>query len=89
MTKEMWIKRRMDWELALGAVARQAKQNSVLLKMLGSVAWGRYDGEHTAYEKKDNVVYGAGYLKGYRDALLQTTRVLKMDGERLLAEAHD
>ena len=80
--------KRTAWRIALMKVAEELGKESEVYKILGSLAWGRHEGEQAVHETKDNVVFGLGYLKGYRDATLAATRVLNLKGERALANCH-
>ncbi len=58
-----------------------------IVKMLGSVAWGRHPFEGGPDETKDDMVAGVGYLEGIRDACLRAARVLgDKKADKLLCE---
>ena len=89
MLKADAYKRRMEWQYALSTVAHELGKDAPLYKILGSVAWGRYDGEPSGTDGKDAAVYGAGYLAGVRYAALQAARLYNLKGERELANIHE
>lgn len=88
-TREEWINERAAWELALMRAARAAGEESKLYQLLGSVAWGRYDGESTAGETKGNIIFGAGYLQGVRAVALQAGRMFNLPGTVHLERIYD
>ena len=87
MKREHWEKRRTAWASALyqGGSKEMAQP---LRQILGSVAWGRYEGESQPDEVKDNIVFGCGYLEGVRYAALQAGRVFKLKGTAQLEGIH-
>lgn len=89
MKREYWEERRSAWQNALMEIARGLSQQSTLLNMLGSVAWGRYDGEPQPSELKDNVIFGVGFLQGVRYASMRAGRELNLQGARELETIHD
>lgn len=89
MKREHWEQRRAMWSRALQEIARKLPPQSTLREMLGSVAWGRYDGEPTPTDTKDNVVFGAGYLEGVRHTALLAGRALNLKGTSELERIHD
>jgi hypothetical protein len=40
----------------------------------GSIAWGRYEGEPSGADSKENAIFGCAFLQGVRYALLQVSR---------------
>jgi len=60
-----------------------------LLRILGPLAWGRFEGEPLRVESKDNIVYGVGYLEGARHVALLAAQEFHLEGEEMLRRAHD
>ncbi len=87
--KQAWNRSRMAWARALSGIAREQSQESDMYKMLGNVAWGRYDGEPQPDELKDNVVFGTGFLQGVRYAALQAGERFGVTGTNDLRNIHD
>lgn len=91
LRKDDLQRRRMAWEHALCAIARELGSDHWITKGMGSIAWGRYDGEPTPQDSVSNVAMGWGFLRGVRYALLQVARNAHptQEGERELAKIHD
>ena len=93
--REEYVRRRQAWAWALCDVAKAIKKDSPLqekdplYEILGSVAWGRYDGEPALGEVKENIVFGLGFLEGVRYAALNAGRALNLKGTRHLERIHD
>ena len=89
MTRDHAVIERHRWARALTEIARAAGEKSVLYRMLGTVAWGRYDGEPTASgDTKDQVMFGLGFLQGVRYAALLSAEIHKIAGEDALRTIH-
>ena len=80
LTKQHWQERRAAWAGALYRAAESCGKGSKLYKILGTVAWGRYEGESQPQETKDNIVFGAGFLAGVRYAALQAGDEFRLPG---------
>ena len=89
LTKQDWQERRSAWARALYRAAEACGKDSKPYKILGTVAWGRYDGEAQPQEAKDNIVFGAGFLKGVRYAALGAGDELKLPGTEHLRGIHN
>ena len=89
MKRDDWQERRQAWQSAMVEAARGLDKDSLLKRAMGSVAWGRYNGEPSAGEVKDNIVFGCGYLQGIRDTLLQVGHELNLQGTREFEGIHD
>ena len=89
MNRDDWYKWRARWQWALQQAAREIGKDQPLYRILGSVAWGRFEGEPGATDNKDNVVFGAGFLQGVRYAAMNAGRELKLPGTRHLERIHD
>lgn len=83
-----WEKRRYAWQRAMVKVANAVGNGSKLYQAMGSLAWGRYDGEPSAADSKDRAVFGTGYLQGKRDALLSVARMEGWPGAVELENIH-
>lgn len=77
------------WALALEQIASEVGEKSPLYKAMGSVAWGRYDGEPCPSDSKENALRGLYYLMGVRDALLRAAEIQRWDGLESLRSIHD
>ncbi len=44
------------------------------VQVLGSIAWGRYEGEPGAVDSKDRAVEAVGYLRGVWDTAMRAAR---------------
>lgn len=84
MKREDWQKRRAAWARALYEAAHYMADGSPLRNILGSVAWGRYEGESQPGELKDHIAFGCGYLQGIRDAALGAGRECSLKGTEQL-----
>ena len=82
-------KRRTQWARALYQIASETGKASPLTYILGTVAWGRYDGEPGAADSKDNALIGYGFLMGVRYASLLAAERFKLDGVSKLRNIHD
>lgn len=83
-------RRRRAWQRAMQQVADALGKDDPAVKGMGSVAWGRYEGEPTVTDNLVNAAVGWGYLQGVRDALLHTARDQRWhNAERELARIHD
>lgn len=89
LSKEEYTRRRAAWAYALHSAAEDIGQDSPLYEILGSVAWGRYDGEPAVSEVKENSVFGLGFLEGVRYAALNAGRALNLKGTDHLEHIHD
>ena len=89
LTKQHWQERRAAWALALYRAAESCGKGSKLYKILGTVVWGRYDGEPQPQETKDNIVFGAGFLEGVRYAALRAGDEFRLPGTEHLREIHN
>mgnify|MGYP001586936065 CR=1 FL=1 len=89
MLKERAFRERNEWRQALEQIAKEVGNDHALYKILGSVAWGRFDGEPTATDSKDNAVFGLGFLQGVRYVALEAARLYNLKGERSLANIHE
>ena len=90
MTKAEAQARRTRWERALQEIAQEVGANSVVYKTLGSVAWGRYEGEGRAHgDDKENVMFGLGFLQGVRYAAMNAAAAQNLRGEDALRRIHD
>ena len=87
--KERAFRERNQWRLALERIAQEVGKEAPLYRILGSVAWGRFEGEPTATDSKDNAVFGLGFLRGVRHAALEAARLYNLKGERSLANIHE
>lgn len=56
---------------------RLSESDHPVVKILGSIAWGRFEKEGGPDETKDNVVEGLGYLQGVRTTAMRAARVLR------------
>lgn len=82
--------RRQAWAYALEQIARELGKDHPITKGMGSVAWGRYEGEpQVSGDGIAHVAQGYGFLQGVRYALLQVARAEGWEGERELAKIHD
>lgn len=72
---------RTRWARALCEIAKKYGRESTIGRMLGSLAWGRHEGEPKPDEKVHDVVWGCGYLRGYSDAMLRACEIFRVDGE--------
>lgn len=88
-TRKEWQAERSAWTVALIKAARAAGEDSELYRILGSIAWGRFDGESQPGELKDNIIFGVGYLQGARDVALRAGRVFNLPGTVHLERIHD
>lgn len=66
---------RRRWINALRDIADKHGKDSWAYKVLGSLAWGRFEGESRPNEHKDDVVRGYAYLRGYRDACMRAAEL--------------
>ena len=89
MTKDQWIKRRNAWVSAMYLAAVAIGKDKPLYRILGSLAWGRFDGEQSPGEHLDHVAYGAGFLAGARFVALNAGREFNLDGTREMERIHD
>ncbi len=80
---------RRAWALALYEIAVEVGEGSPLYKAMGSVAWGRYEGEPSASDSKDNAMFGYAYLRGLRDALMRVAEAEHWAGANALRVIHD
>lgn len=87
--KDELDKRRRQWAGAMYALARELGEEHWITKGMGSLAWGRYDGEPTPNDPVSNVAMGWGFLQGVRYALLQVARGESREGERELSRIHE
>ena len=87
-SKATWEAERLVWARALQQIARELGEDSDLYKILGTTAWGRYDGEPSVSELKDNIVFGCGYLQGVRYAAMNAGRTLGLEGTYELERIH-
>jgi len=87
--REEYAKRREAWAYALYDAAKAIGKGNPLYEILGSVAWGRYDGEPAMNEVKENIVFGLGFLEGVRYAALNAGRALNLKGTTHLERIHD
>ena len=83
-----WSKQRHAWAWALQQAAQECGKDSKMYKILGSVAWGRFDGEAQPQEPKDNIIFGAGYLQGARSVALAAGREFRLPGTIHLENIH-
>ena len=81
--------RRSQWARALYQIASEAGKASPLTYILGTVAWGRYDGEPSATDSKDNALIGYGFLMGVRYAAMRAAERFKLDGVSKLRDIHE
>lgn len=88
LRKDDLICRRAAWDSALNSIARELGKDHWITKGMGTVAWGRYDGEPTPTDSVGNVAMGWGFLRGVRYALLQVARDQSLPDERVLATIH-
>lgn len=72
---------RRRWLGALRDIADKHGKGSRVYRLLGTLAWGRFEGESKPNEHKDDVASGYGYLKGYRDACLHAAELMKDKSE--------
>ena len=72
--------RRTQWASALSQIASETGKASPLTDILGTVAWGRYNGEPSATDSKDNALIGYGFLMGVRYAAMRAAERFKLDG---------
>jgi len=89
LSKEEYTRRRAAWAYALYDAAKAIGKGNPLYAILGSITWGRYDGEPAMNEVKDNIVFGLGFLEGARYAALNAGRVLRLKGTNHLEGIHD
>ena len=66
---------RDQWRRALEQIANEAGKGSPLYKILGTISWGRFDGEPSSCDTKDNALLGLGFLQGARYAALNAARL--------------
>ncbi len=74
-------KRRQAWRGALREIADKHGKTSWAYRVLGSLAWGRFEGETKPDEHKDDIAYGYGYLQGYRAACLRAAELARDPSE--------
>jgi hypothetical protein len=84
-----WETKRYAWRWAIAQAAEAIGKGKPLYNILGSAAWGRFDGEASPGEVKDNVVFGVGFLEGVRYAALHAGRELHLEGTVHLERIHD
>lgn len=89
MVKHAIYERRRKWARALEQIALMFGKNAPIYEILGTVAWGRYEGEPNTTDTKDNALLGLGFLQGVRYAALNAARLYKLQGERDLANIHE
>jgi len=91
LRKEDLLKRRRAWQRTMHALARELGEDHWITQGMGSVAWGRYDGECEPDESVSHVAMGWGFLQGVRYALLQVAREpgCRRKDEHVLARIHD
>lgn len=89
MKREEWERKRNAWAHSMQRVADSVGKGSKLYEAMGSLAWGRYEGEPSATANKDSAVFGFGYIKGKRDALLEVARMEQWPGYEALRRIHD
>ena len=86
---------RAAWTRALRDVAKQlgykpnhhGESDHPVVRILGALAWGRFEYEPGSCDSKDRAVRGLGYLEGVRDAALRAARELgDREADRLLCE---
>lgn len=92
MLKDEVFDRQNDWECELGQVARKLKQigpDTPLLKLMGSLAWGRYPHENGPSANKDSMLRAIGYLEGVRDTCMRAGQLNKYSGTELFERIYD
>ena len=89
MLRDDALKARQKWSYALANIAREQGKDSAMYKMLGSVAWGRYDHEPSPSETKDNILLGLGFLEGVRYAAMRASEQFDVPGWYDLQRIHD
>lgn len=88
--KEDLDRLRRQWARALESIAREVGSNSDVYKIMGTVAWGRYDGEPAASgDGLTHIAMGYGFLMGVRYATLNAARHFDLNGEKQLARIYD
>ncbi len=63
MKRDEAVTRRSAWENALQRTANKIGRDTPLWRVLGTTAWGRFDGEAQVGELKDNILFGLGVLR--------------------------
>jgi hypothetical protein len=85
-------RRRDEWRRAMQSLASELGDDHWITKGMGSIAWGRFDGECVPDERVPHVAMGWGFLQGVRYALLQVARTSgkgkALEGEHDLASIH-
>ena len=82
-------KARSQWSYALFQIAQTQGKDSPMYKMLGSVAWGRYEYEPCPQETKENILLGLGFLQGVHYAAMQASKQFNVPGLYDLQRIHD
>lgn len=93
MAKADSTQMRRDWQQAMQAIARELEtkysKETPLYKLMGGLAWGRYDYEPRTYgDNADHINRGVGYLMGVRDAALHVGRAMQLPGWELFADIY-
>lgn len=88
LRKDDLQRRRTAWANAMFTISRDLGPHHWITKGMGSIAWGRYDGEPTPTDSVVNVAMGWGFLQGVRYALLQVARDQNLSDEASLARIH-
>jgi hypothetical protein len=82
-----------DWECELGLIARRLKADhgadTPLLKLMGSLAWGRYPHENGPNTTKDSMLRAVGYLEGVRDTCMKAGQLNGYPGTELFERIYD
>ena len=83
-----------DWECELGLIARRLKADhgadTPLLKLMGSLAWGRYRHENgPPPHSKDRMLRAVGYLEGVRDTCMRAGQQFNLPGVELFERIHE
>ena len=74
--KEQLLRERAAWARALQQIAAEHGEKSPVYKLLGTIAWGRYDGEPCPSDDKDNVATGLAFLQGVRYAAINACELM-------------
>jgi len=86
MKKQEAQARRYAMRIVMEDIARGVGKDARLYKLMGSVAWGRYQYEGGGADSSATAHLGIGYLEGMRDTLLRVVREFGLPGERDLAD---
>ena len=74
-TKADMERLRCDFVMRWHRIAERVKAECPdMLPWIGSLAWGRYEGEPTPDERLADIAEGCGYLEGFRSALIRACR---------------